>query len=286
MTKKATSKKAPTKKPRKKKESKKVLGVETKDMVMVRSAIDPDARFFVAQEQADESVIESEMIGKMIAECVYEFPAKGNAAPVRGLTITGVREAVRYINKNPKSGMRIGLDNSRMFTEEVERNGQRGILAKCLAVDHISGDSNWGIKFQPYIAKRKDGSTYQDTFVEEKATSKAQRNAKAGLIPVQLKLKIIEKFAKDPNNVKQLEAAPSTQEAPRSMKESTSEEVGGIIMRAIESTDDPERLQDLVEKIEHGKKLTKNQKQMLSSAARNKINRLLDKKAIDDDTRI
>ena len=247
----------------------KVLGHDTKGLIMVRSAIDPEARFFVASELADDNSIEREVAGQMIQECVYEFPGE-NGKMVRGLTIQGVREATRVINRMRNSGMKVVLGD-RMFTDEKEYNGQKGIEAKTFAVDHISGMRNWGVKFEAYTKARRGGGTYQDTFVVEKAVSKAQRNALAGLIPLPLKLKVINQFVKQ-GSVATLPPPPKELIAPRAPTVVPKEKLPDIVRRKIEQSTKPEELSLLAQKIEGSKQFSPAERKMLAGMARGKAN--------------
>lgn len=257
--------------------AKNVLGHTTKDLVMVRSSVDPDSRFYVSSEMADDSIIADELVGKMVDKCVYEFPAKGGGEPIRGLTIVGIRESMRLINRNPKSGMKLMLDHSRMFVTEETFNGEKGIMVKCYAVDHVSGAGNWGIKFETFNKHGKNGA-YADTFVVEKATSKAIRNAIAGLIPVEVKVRMVDQFAKK-GSIAQLPSPKNLPSQPKppiaSIKASTPADFVKMIQGAIEKFNDPEELHKLAEKIEHTPKLSAVQKKVLIGQARAKANQIL-----------
>lgn len=268
----------PTKnKSTKSKSSKKVLGRETKDLTLVRSAVNPDVRFFLASEMADDLAIEQSVLGKMVESCVYEFPQDGK--PVRGLTVQGVKEAARIINTNPKSGMRIGMTDRLWIKHDTEINGQKGVQVEVQAVDHVSGMSNWGVKFEPYKKfSKKTRQYYDDTFVVEKAVSKAQRNAIAGLIPLQLKTRIIQKFAEQ-GKVVQLAPPPAVTTVVKSVEKTKPQDLTAIIKHSIETTDDPSLLLSLAEKCEQSPKLEKASKIMLSTMAKTKANRMLDEQA-------
>ena len=173
--------------------------------------------------------------------------------------------------------MKITLDHSRMFVEEQTLNVEKGVMVRCYAFDHISGAGNWGVKFETYN-KRSHSGSYQDTFVVEKATSKAIRNAIAGLIPVELKVRMIDKFVKG-GSVAQIEAPKETVTVKppiKELKSSGPEDFVAIIKKAIDQKTDPVDLHNLAEKIEHTPKLTNTQKQMLASQARAKANRMVD----------
>lgn len=256
------------------KEPREVMGMKSKDIRLWRSPIG-GASFYVASELADDEQIQGEILGKMLDVAVYTFtPSTGK--PVFGLSSKGVREAVRLINRNPKSGMKIILRDDRCFVEEKEFNGQKGILVRTYAVDMVSGSGNWGVKFEAFKTHTRSG-TIDNTFVMEKALTKAQRNAMDGLIPLELKVKMIEKF-KEKGSIQKIEP-PKEIVRPRELKPTTPERTVAIIEQLIETTNEPEELMDITNRIEEGKNVPEPARSQLAKKARMKANTLLDKMA-------
>ena len=81
-------------------------------------------------------------------------------------------------------------------------------------------DTAIGSKLQPFMAKKQNGDTYLDNHVFEKALTKAARNAKAKLLPEELKQVIMDKFVRSGQS-KRID--PSTGEIldPRSQPQGT-----------------------------------------------------------------
>lgn len=179
-------------------------------MIQVSSVTNPDVVFPLLAERADDSIIESEVIGKAAEYYIYEFPMEGKM--VRGLSSKGVYETVRYINTNTaKTHMRLVLDKTTLHKEEVVRKESgkevQGIEVTVWADDLVSGQAYPGVKFEAYEKKGKNG-WYANNFAVEKATTKAVRNAFRRHFPEQLVQKVIAKFAKDKSRILQLDSAP------------------------------------------------------------------------------
>lgn len=214
----------------------KKIGESNKALVKIISPIDSKTAFYVQSELMDDEQIEQELLGKMAEFYVYEFPAD-EGKTVRGLTITGVRDSVRNINKRTKqTGMRILLDPDKMKVEEAEQDGQKGIRVIVWAKDMISGMFNPGTKFEPYQKySRRQKKMISNTFALEKATSKAIRNAFRGLFPEQLVIKMINQYMKAGKVIKL--QAPMNQEQvfvkEVEMKPSTDEKKFDAIMQGI-----------------------------------------------------
>ena len=133
---------------KKKKLKKKKDSVDSK-MVKITSPINPDVIIPVLSEKADDSIIESDIIGKAVDYYVYEFPLEGKV--VRGLTVKGVTEVVRYINTNTKkTHMRLLLDKNSLKKQDCEEDGQKGVEVTIWVDDMISGQSYPGSKFEAY----------------------------------------------------------------------------------------------------------------------------------------
>jgi hypothetical protein len=177
-------------------------------MVKITSPINPDLIIPVLSERADDSIIESDVVGKAMDYYVYEFPLEGKV--VRGLTVKGVIETVRYININTKkTHMRLVVDKNSLKKEECSREEQKGIEVTIWVDDMISGQSYPGVKFEAYKKySRKNKAWYPNTFATEKATSKAIRNAFRRHFPEHLVQSVIAKMVKDKSKVLSLTSAP------------------------------------------------------------------------------
>lgn len=182
--------------------------VKGNKLITIASPVSPDLQIVIASELADDSIIESEMMGEIAPFWVYQFDQKGTK--ISGLTVKGVNETVRRLNKNPKSGSKIHTNPNYLRIErDVEQDGEKGIEVWVFAEDLVSGNSGWGAKFEPYFKAGKNGR-YKNEFALEKALAKAERNAKKKLINEALATKIIQAMIKEGGHVKQIQA-PSKQ---------------------------------------------------------------------------
>lgn len=174
-------------------------------LVKITSPIRPDVQMFIASDLADEGMIEKEILGQALQHYIYEFTdSKGNT--VRGLSLHGVRETVRLINRNPRSGSKIRISpEPPIINRDIEMNGQKGIEILVYAEDLVNGGGSWGNCFEPYVKVGKRG-TYPSLFAERVALSKAQRNAQRALIPEKLATEMIAQLSADKSNVQQIEA--------------------------------------------------------------------------------
>lgn len=209
---KATKKKSTTKKTIKKTKKKNAL-------VKVTSPVRPDIQFFVASDLADEEMIQGEILGAALQHYIYEFENGGKS--VKGLSLSGTRETVRRINKSPSSGSKIRISpEPPIINRDVEYNGRKGIEILVYAEDLLSGGGNWGNAFEPYKKVGKGGRTYDNTFAERVALSKAQRNAIRGLIPEKLVTEMIHRLASENKgaNVRRIEAPQETTQVVQPIK--------------------------------------------------------------------
>jgi len=166
---------------------------EKKSLVSIQSAINPEVKFMVASELADDSLIASELSGAVLPHYIYRFVDKSNKEQV-GLSVFGVRESVRLLNRNPKSGLKIRLNPQyRVATRDVEQNGEKGVEVWVYAEDLINGTGAWGVKFEPYMKQGRNGA-YANKFALEVALSKAERNAQRKLIPERGAIEMIKKL--------------------------------------------------------------------------------------------
>ena len=202
--------------------------------IIISSPVDPDIKVVVASELADDQMIESEMAGEVLPFFIYEFKQGGKS--VTGLTVKGVSEAVRRLNRDKKSGYNIRINPKYLKIEHnLEQEDEKGVQVSVFAENLVDGNSAWGIKFEAYQKTGRNGK-YKNEFAVEKALSKAERNAKRKLMPEVAVLKIIEKLiGVSPDTVKQINAPEVRQQivgaAPA--KPSTPEEIEKAIRDAI-----------------------------------------------------
>ena len=162
-------------------------------LIVLKSPVDPTREIVVASELADETLIQSELVGSVLPQYVYRFVDKSGKEQ-KGLSVFGVRESVRLINRNNKSGSKIRINPQYTKVErDVEQNGQKGIEVWIFAEDLINATSAWGSKFEPYKKKGKNGF-YNNTFALEVALSKAERNAMRKLMPEKIVIAMIDKL--------------------------------------------------------------------------------------------
>jgi len=199
-TKKTTAKKVvkkTTKKPTAKKKTtkKKVASKKCADLVVVKNPVNPTQEFVVASEFADDEAIEADLMGKAMESYVYKFQQGGGE--ITGLTVAGVNEMSRQLTKKKDSGIKIRIspENIKIDTD-AEMGGEKGVKVVVIAENSLTGETGIGAKFEPYKKKRANGSLYDNTFVLEKAVSKAERNAKRKLIPEKVAVQMINKFIK------------------------------------------------------------------------------------------
>lgn len=122
---------------------------------------------FQEMERADEQMILDEIKGRAIDTLVYEVRG------ATGLSLAGVRETARVMNKQGQGRIRISdKEPSVIETDEY-------FEVRVYAVDDMNGGGNWGIKRQ--AKQYGDGKT--NDFAYEQALAKAQRNAIRGLVP-------------------------------------------------------------------------------------------------------
>lgn len=242
-------------------------------LVKVTSPIDPHASYFVQAETMDDEQIEKELLGRISEFYVYEFPLEGKV--VSGLTSSGVREMIRYINKNTKkTGMRLVLDPDKMKTEETEQDGHKGIRVTAWAKDMISGMFYPGAKFEPYQKySQKQKKMIVNTFPLEKATSKAIRNAFRGTFPEAVIISMITHWRKH-GKVAQISAP--TQEAQTitkevEMKPSTDEQKFEAIMQGIYRIKSKSIAEAWLKKAEVSKELPIKYKNQVISELKRKI---------------
>ena len=126
-------------------------------------------------DKLDESQAIAELKGNFLQEYVYSFKDKG--VVVTGLSLIGVRETSREMNKRKLA--RIGISDKEPVVIETDDY----IEVRTYAKDELNGGGYWGIKRQPKTIYKKGGGTAVNRFTIEQALAKAQRNAIRGLIP-------------------------------------------------------------------------------------------------------
>ena len=182
-------------------------------LVKIQSPVHPDLQFYVASEQADDEIIEKEILGQVLPTFIYQFPDKTTGKMIKGLSLNGVRETVRRINRSSKSGSKIRISPEHpVINRDVEQNGQKGVEVMVYAEDLQTGSGQWGMKFEPYMKVGRNGA-YPNKFALEVALSKAQRNAMRALIPEKLAVETIAKLIGEPDAVKTIEAPKAEQVA-------------------------------------------------------------------------
>lgn len=136
-------------------------------------------------DKLDESQALAELKGAALQEYVYSFMDKG--VNVIGLSLVGVRETVREMNKRGLA--RTGITDKPPIINETDDYIELQTYAK----DELNGGGYWGIKRQ--VKKFSTGTV--NRFAMEQALSKAQRNALRGLIPEPFVKEMIATYLKE-----------------------------------------------------------------------------------------
>jgi hypothetical protein len=161
-------------------------------LVLAHNPTNINQEFFVASEMADDKLIEAEILGQAMEHYVYSFVQEGKT--VTGLSVAGVNEVARLLNRNPKTGVKIRImPDTLQIERNVDYDGVKGVEVRVVAENMVTGETGIGIKFEAYKKTGKRG-TYENTFAVEKATSKAERNAKRKLMPEKMAVEMIKKF--------------------------------------------------------------------------------------------
>lgn len=250
-TKKETKKRAPVKKAAKKKPTKK-RAAKKNNLIEVKSPVKKDSAFFVAAELADDKLIGQELLGQETKTLVYEYEnEEGNF--VHGLSYAGVREAVRIINRDKKSGHKIQIsDRPPIIERQLQMNGQEGVEVQVYAQDIQAGGGSWGIKFEWWHRPTKDGNggTEYNQFALETALSKAQRNAMFNLLPAHLIEDVIAKFVQDTEVVKKIEAPEDITRVVEPKKTPAAKLVEATFNRLEYIKTDKKQLKETLKKVE------------------------------------
>ncbi len=153
-------------------------------------------------ERADEQMVLDEIKGRAIDALVYEIK-QGNET-VTGLSLAGVRETARVMNKQGQG--RIHVSDKEPTIIETEDYFE----VRVYGVDEQNGGGNWGIKRQD--KKYRNGNLNQ--FAYEQALAKAQRNALRGLIPEWFVKQMIDAYRAETGRVKTINQTAQRQQAP------------------------------------------------------------------------
>lgn len=274
---KKSPKKTTKKAPKKKQANKKSVSRATKPKeITVVSPVDPDSRFVVAAEMADDTMIEQQLMGEILPYFIYQFQQKGST--ISGLTVKGVSEVVRRLNRQKNSGYKIRLNPDHCKIErDVEQDGQKGVAVTVYAENLLDGNSAWGTKFEPYKKTKRDGGTYSNEFAVEKALSKAERNAKRKLIPETAATKMIEKLiGEHPDGVKQLSAPPAQARTitPAKQTPSSPAEMQNLIRTAIKTAKDTGYIIEFDKKTQADKRFNATFKKEIRTLASKRVDEL------------
>jgi hypothetical protein len=220
-------------------------------LVKITSPVKKDAQFFVASELADDRLIGQELLGQTSKGLVYEYENK-DGDKIQGLSYLGVREAVRVINRDRKSGHIIQVsDKPPIIQRDVTMYGQEGVEVQVYAIDIEGGGGLWGMKFEPWQRiVDGNGSTEYNRFALETALSKAQRNAMFGLLPAHLVEDVIKKFAKDKEQVVKLDAPKETTRAVKAKKTADDKLYRATLDRVGKISDNKVGLEQTLEKVD------------------------------------
>ena len=264
-----TAPKKTTKKVTKKPVARKPKVIKKPKAIVMVSPVDNEIRFAVASEFADDELIEKELMGDVLPTFVYQFENDGKT--VTGLTVRGVNEVVRRLGRNPKSGSKIRINPSHLLKEEVKREGEDGIEVSVFAEDLVTGNSAWGVKFEPYFKVGRGNKRYANKFAVEKALSKAERNAKRKLISEGAATAIIQHLIKEGggSHVKRLEAPRyiETVVRPAMPVASTPEALYKVVEDAIKNARNIGVVIDLDERAQASDKLNDEMKKKLHALA-------------------
>lgn len=148
----------------------------------------PDTVGFQRFDAQDDAQIMAEIQGRnldILSQMVYSYTdRRGNT--ITGLSLTGVRETVREMNRRGLARIRVTATPPQI-TETDEY-----VDVIVYAEDDLNGGGAWGAKRQP-----KKAGNYANPFAMEQALSKAQRNAMLALIPATYVVEVIKEYSQD-----------------------------------------------------------------------------------------
>lgn len=193
-----------------KKEEGPMAGVETPEIVAPapeendKQAPIHDAEMYLVMERRDEAQIVEALEGRYIEEFVYEFESGGRK--VVGLSWMGIQEASREYG-----GIVCPIEKMMMKLTKTH------VAVTIEAKDIKTGSVRIGHSKQSRRMSLRSGKFMDDEFAEQKAISKAQRNAIRQLLPQTLLKQWIERHrdgaAKPKKKAPDKKDAPSATEA-------------------------------------------------------------------------
>lgn len=176
-------------------------------------ALAAEDEVFELMDRDDEAQILAELSGRVTENYIYEPKYKDGTPmrnergePVIGLSYAGVNWACREFSKHGEA-IRI-VSKPEIQPDPIDPEYVIvSVVAQRVAVNTENGkeiglDSSVGVKRQWVKMMKKDRSVVTDPFWAEKATSKAQRNAKKSLIPEDFVKQIIKRALENRKNPK------------------------------------------------------------------------------------
>lgn len=149
---------------------------------------DPESVAFQRFDAEDDQQILAQIQGRnldILDRLVYSYTDRRGAV-ITGLSLTGVRETVREMNRRGLARIRV-TSAPPIITETDDY-----IDAIVYAEDELNGGGSWGAKRQG-----KRAGNYVNPFALEQAISKAQRNAMFALIPAAHVAEMIREYIAD-----------------------------------------------------------------------------------------
>lgn len=147
---------------------------------------DPEAIAYQRFDAEDDQQVLAEIQGRnleILDRLVYSYAdRRGNT--VTGLSLTGVRETIREMNRREIAKIRV--TESPPIIHETDEY----IDVLVYAEDTLNGGGSWGSKRQ----SKKTGN-FSNPFALEQAVGKAQRNAMFALIPASYVVEVIQAYA-------------------------------------------------------------------------------------------
>jgi hypothetical protein len=191
-------------------------------------------RQFALFDECDDQQILAEIKGELVDKYVYRFEQDGK--DITGLSKTGVAEACRERANRYREVYRAIeapiINDEGEFVRVMVKIGRFAINLdnKGRVIAEVLLDTTYGSKRQWKKFKRRDwkdqrggwhkGEIADDPFYFEKAVSKAERNGKSALLPLEFKLKMIKKYLseKDRPHVQDLGTKNTTKISAEQLK--------------------------------------------------------------------
>lgn len=202
------------------------------------------AQAFMIMDERDSRLIVDTLLGQFSKEYIYDIPfqtqygkcncsaAKGAHNHVRGLSVTGIREGCRLYGAIQCQVGRPQL---------VEEDGVQYYETWGEATDLRTGISEKKWYRVPLLKATKGGGSYADPYAYQICQSKAERNAKAVLLPQEL----IRAWLQDHKSGKKgLSPAPAQEYRDKQKKITSPPDLPGSETKA-EETDEKDREQAL-----------------------------------------